>query len=642
MGTLAAEHEFACNTGSDWSYTLHLENGSVEISIPQDLSGLADVQDLVSYLNVDGKIPDERAQWHRNYTPIEPWFRAHVYRCILDESLNSFQERLQNNPQTAIQFRLREDITEQRPPFSVDDTAKQPSYSQLYDIWHDTFSTRTRGACYIIAQRLVERARDESIPAPEDVFRPDDDVEVEKVDTNNPTVRELTIEKTGDIWEHVRPMVLNHWELKRHHNWQVPDSTFFDAHACLAISGENAFPESGVGNMKAKSRYDRVHYPSTHRRELKRFELDEIRELHRSVTEDLIREARREGEFDGGLTVAIDSTKGKPFTGEIERSEDGKNVEQWILGYKNDNDQRPQYYFQWATIQVVGLDIPLVLNAVPIHRGYAREDIVDDLLETSTDIVDIELVLMDGDFDSDGVKNVCEKHDTYYLNRKSRDKDDKRRMRKMWANDESFHIDEGHARPGMPVRKTFYVPKFAVDDEDNEKDEPEDNLRQELIDDFQDVGGTELPRESPFESLLDEMREEEGRDDGDIDGSEMYVAFETNHPLANKRPAARRVEYHESEQRHGVARMMRRYGNRWGIENGYKKLGEFFPRTASRDPVLRFFGFMFAATLYNCWRLVDLLVKLSVEDEPEYTPLVPASRFMAVAEGMFGLDNPPP
>lgn len=50
---------------------------------------------------------------------------------------------------------------------------------------------------------------------------------------------------------------------------------------------------------------------------------------------------------------------------------------------------------------------------------------------------------------------------------------------------------------------------------------------------------------------------------------------------------------------------------------------------------------MFAATLYNCWRLVDLLVKLTVEDDPEYTLLVTASRFLAVAEGMFALKPPP-
>jgi IS4 transposase len=51
-------------------------------------------------------------------------------------------------------------------------------------------------------------------------------------------------------------------------------------------------------------------------------------------------------ELVGKLKVAIDITKGHPWTGEIERNDDGDNVEPWILGYMNDNDTRLQYYFQ--------------------------------------------------------------------------------------------------------------------------------------------------------------------------------------------------------------------------------------------------------------------------------------------------------
>jgi len=110
----------------------------------------------------------------------------------------------------------------------------------------------------------------------------------------------------------------------------------------------------------------------------------------------------------GKIEVAIDQTKGHPWTGEVERNSDGSNAEDWILGYKNDNDRRTQYYFQWASVQiVVGLDIPLVLDAVPVHRGYARGDIVDDLLSTATQMVDgIERVYMDAGYDSEAVKTL--------------------------------------------------------------------------------------------------------------------------------------------------------------------------------------------------------------------------------------------
>lgn len=529
-------------------------------------------------------------------------------------------------------------------PSNDPDHADPPKYTQLRDMWEEEFSPRTRGAVQVIAERLVEYARDQGFPAPEKVFVPEDDIEPDDVEEDDPTVRELTTEKTADVWEHARPMVLEHWHLKRHHNWQVPEYTFFDAHAYLATASDDVFPESGLGNMRAKSDHDHVHFPSTHRRELQKFSVDEIRELHRSVTEDLIAEARREGELVGKLEVAIDQTKGHPWTGDIERKPNGDNDEKWILGYKNDNDERIQHYFQWASVQIVGLDVPLVLDAVPVHRGYARGDIVDDLLETATEMVDdIKRVYMDADYDSAAVKNAAEKHGVLYTNRKSRDKEDKRRMRQMWKNDEAVRIVEEEDRHGMPTRKKIYVPHIAVDDEDDEEgDDQDDGLRQELLSDFSDAGGAEMPEESPFESLLDDMHEEEERAKEDVDGAEKFVVFETNDPLADKRGAAGRDSIPKSEQRHAAARMVRKYGRRWGIENGYKKLGHFLPRSGNKDHVMRFFGFAFAATLYNCWRLVDLLVKLSVEDDPEYTPLVTASRFLAVAEGMFGLEAKPP
>jgi IS4 transposase len=573
---------------------------------------------------------------------MESWFKLHLFREARGFNYSEVVDHLEANPQLATFLGFRDDSDEYGPK-ETKAKAEPPGYTQVRKMWEDEFTDRMRGSCKVIAERLVSHCRDHGVPAPDKVFTPEPDVEVEDPDEDEPTVRELTTEKTGEVWQHARPMVLKHWGLKRHHNWQVPEATFFDAHAYLATESDDVFPESRLGNMDAKSDHDRVHFPSTHRRELKKFDIDEIRELHRSVTENLIREARHEGELVGKLEVAIDQTKGHPWTGEVEHNADGSNAEDWILGYKNDNDQRTQYYFQWASVRIVGLDIPLVLDAVPVHRGYSRGDIVDDLLRTATEMVDdIKRVHMDADYDSEAVKNAAEKHGVIYNNRKSRDIEDKRRMRQMWENGEAVRIVEEEDRYEMPTRKKIYVPHIAVDDNDSEEDDQGDSLRQELLSDFSDAGGAEMPEKSPFESLLDDMREEEKHDKEDVDGAEKYVVFETNDPLADRRGAAGRDSIPKSEQRHAAARMVRKYGRRWGIENGYKKLGHFLPRTGSKDHALRFFGFAFAATLYNCWRLVDLLVKASVEDNPDYTPLVTASRFLAVAEGMFGLETKPP
>ena len=330
-------------------------------------------------------------------------------------------------------------------------------------------------------------------------------------------------------------MVLNHWYLKRHHNWQIPAADFCDGHAALAATSDDVSPESGIGNMLAKLDHDRVQYPSTHRRELKKFDTDEIRDLHQSVTEELIQEARSNSELVGSIKVAIDQTKGNPWTGEIDRNSDGSNAEEWILGYSSDNDTRTQYYFQWATTQVVKLDILLVLDALPVKRGMTKGDITDELLDTATDLLDdIELVMMDGGFDSGAGKNAAETHKTYYINRKSRDATDKQRMREMWSDDETVRIVEEEDRLGMPVPKTVYVSHINGDDKHDEEN-PDKSLRQQLITDFEGLDADEPPDESPFETLLSDIHDDEEAETEEIDPTEQYITFETNHPLANNR-----------------------------------------------------------------------------------------------------------
>jgi IS4 transposase len=62
--------------------------------------------------------------------------------------------------------------------------------------------------------------------------------------------------------------------------------------------------------------------------------------------------------------------------------------------------------------------------------------------------------------------------------------------------------------------------------------------------------------------------------------------------------------------------------------------------TTSIDHEYRFFNFLFACTLYNVWRLVDLLVKLEslAGSEFRYKPLATADLFLTIANGNAGLD----
>jgi hypothetical protein len=72
-----------------------------------------------------------------------------------------------------------------------------------------------------------------------------------------------------------------------------------------------------------------------------------------------------------------------------------------------------------------------------------------------------------------------------------------------------------------------------------------------------------------------------------------------------------------------------RYGQRWQIGNEYKSIkNDFLAKTASKDYRIRLFYFVFAALLYNIWRLTDFLVKAGVDEEMDYAPEITAGIFV--------------
>jgi len=599
---------------------------------------------VVPFIKFDGDIPDGRASWHYNTHPIDSWMSLHILRLANDWTHSKVQEVVAKDRDLAGMLGFFEN--EKEGNYRLD----PPSYTQIRDTWEETFSDRHRGACIVVAERFVEYVRGRGIPAPDTEFTPDQkvDVDEEDPDEDNPTVRELTTKKTEEMWKIAKPIVLNEWYLKRHHNWQIPEHLFADAQAHMA-TGDDLFPETGVGNLVTNGDYDDVHYPSTHRRELKKFTIDEIRDMYHGIVSEFVRRARRKNELVGNLLAGIDITYGHPWTGEIERDQDGTNIEPWIQGYRNDNDERTQYYFKWASIQIVGFDIPLVLDCIPVKRGRSRADIVDDLLDRALDIVpDLELVMMDAEFDSAGVKNACERHGVYYLNSKSRDATDKRRMRRMYGDGddpELAAVHENHIRADMPMRREIYVPR--VQQQDDDEGEEGDSYRDKLLEEFNEVDADDterVGRESPLANLMEDIHEEEETDldeNGEHPAHSYYTVFETNHPDAD--PYGDDGEKMEGwDLVHVASRMLRKYSMRWGQENGFKKVKQFLPRSGSDDVVLRYFNFVWAATLYDCWRMVDLLVKLMVKTDPEYTPLVTAQRFREIAENHYGLAGLPP
>ncbi len=80
-----------------------------------------------------------------------------------------------------------------------------------------------------------------------------------------------------------------------------------------------------------------------------------------------------------------------PFTGDRTGHEDE------ILGTKKDNNE---YAYQWASIQTVGRGPQAMLDGCPVQKGDTLVEIVIDLLDSAKDLVQIERVLMNREFDS--------------------------------------------------------------------------------------------------------------------------------------------------------------------------------------------------------------------------------------------------
>jgi len=99
--------------------------------------------------------------------------------------------------------------------------------------------------------------------------------------------------------------------------------------------------------------------------------------------------------------------------------------------------------------------------------------------------------------------------------------------------------------------------------------------------------------------------------DEEVDGN--YAVFVTN-----------RNHVAPDEIRHVV----NSYSRRWDIENQYKSVKAFLPKTSSKDYRVRLFSFTFAALLYNLWRLTDHLVKVGMGRDIRSPPVVTAKTFV--------------
>ncbi len=164
-----------------------------------------------------------------------------------------------------------------------------------------------------------------------------------------------------------------------------------------------------------------------HRDHIRGLSVPAIREMYRQAVGRLLDEVAETEEFFRAGIVAIDITEADPFTGDRTGHEDE------IIGTKEKSDE---YAYQWATVQLVGNAVPLVLDARPVRKGESRLEIVEDLLDSAEELVHVDSVLMDREFDSQHVLEVISQRGLSYVVPKRMQTSEKAQAKRLLQRDQ--------------------------------------------------------------------------------------------------------------------------------------------------------------------------------------------------------------
>ncbi len=257
-----------------------------------------------------------------------------------------------------------------------------PDQSTLWRTWHCRFPPDLRETIQKSARLLLINANREGSDVPRDPFH-----DSESHEETSPTDYEV-LTHAAEITEQVSHIVYPAFSLNRGDSCEIHPNAFWDLQTYLGLR-ENLAANEGVRSFLYDSQRDRTPLGHAHRDHIRGLSIESVREMYHEALQRLLDRVSETEVFHRAGLVAIDMTEAKPFTGDRTGHEDE------ILGTKDG-----KYAYQWATVQLVGKAVPLVLDARPIRKGESRRKIVEDLLDSAQDLVHVDRVLMDRAFDS--------------------------------------------------------------------------------------------------------------------------------------------------------------------------------------------------------------------------------------------------
>ncbi len=278
-----------------------------------------------------------------------------------------------------------------------------PNQSTLWRSWHERFPGELRETVETAARTALINAQNAGVSVPRD---PDRTPPHRGDSTGDSDPDEQTVlEQAGTITDHVSCVVFPAFSMDRGESCEIHENAYWDLQTYLGLR-ENLAANEGARSFIYESTRSRTPLGHAHRDQIRDFSIAEIREMYRQAVKRLLDEVAETEKFFRVGIVAIDITEAEPFTGDRTGHEDK------IIGTKEKTDE---YAYQWATVQLVGNAVPIVLDARPVRRGESRLEIVEDLLDSAEDLVHVDSVLMDREFDSQHVLEMISQRGLTYV-----------------------------------------------------------------------------------------------------------------------------------------------------------------------------------------------------------------------------------
>ena len=278
-----------------------------------------------------------------------------------------------------------------------------PDQSTLWRTWYHRFVPDLRETIQTAARTILIQADNADVSVPREP--PERPFPKKQSDEVGPTQQEI-LGRAEEIPKQVSETVHPAFLLDRGEGCEIHQNAFWELQTYLGLH-DNLEANEGARSFLYESNREQTPLGHNHRAHLRNLSVSEIREMYRKAVGRIVDRFGETDAFHRAGLVAIDITEEGPFTGDREGYEDE------IIGTKEKNTE---YAYHWATVQLVGNAVPLVLDARPIRKGDTRKEIAEDLLDNAKDLVHVDGVPMDREVDSQHLlESIAERRLTYVV-----------------------------------------------------------------------------------------------------------------------------------------------------------------------------------------------------------------------------------